>query len=146
MDKGDSMNLPMKIFVSVIGLLATFMLCLTLFGYGIPGYGMMQDYVGDTHKTSSPSIQTNGMKTIETGYGTQPFVIGTLHNATNKKYFYLQVSFDAISGGEKVGNCTQNFINVKPNSDMPIKALCAGATISGPKDVESINNPVIKGY
>lgn len=142
------MNLPMKIMASIIGVLAVIALSLTVFGYGIPGYGMMQNYVGvKTASNSHPSAVLGEIKAEDSGYGLQPYAQGTLTNNTNKKYFYLQVSADAISPqGEHVGTCVQNFMNVQAHKTYHVNALCSSSQIDDSQDVAKTINTVIKGY
>ena len=60
-------------------------------------------------------------------YGFAYYIEGTVKNNTNKKYSYVQITFNTYDeAGNVIGSCLDNINNLEANGTWKIKAICSG--------------------
>ncbi len=60
-------------------------------------------------------------------YGFAYYIEGTVKNNTNKKYSYVQITFNTYDeAGNVIGSCLDNINNLEANGTWKIQAICSG--------------------
>lgn len=96
-----------------------------------------------TTKKEKFSVVEGTEKGYADDYGFAYYIEGTVKNNTDKKYSYIQISYNVYDAdGNNLGSCLANNNNLAANETWKFKAICSGDT----KNIASYKLDEITGW